>query len=181
MSVTAERTPVDANAVRYNLAVQRSRLGVMLVMAGVVVVAWFTGVLEFDVVGGSIACALGLSSVPLFMLLQRRAPNAEAQRRLNVAWMVGDIGLTCWTIYLIRDSSPLWLIWFLTNTAAAAFVAGRRAALAVMAGSCSAYLLLLVGMGKIQGFDHELALACGRLTLLFGGSYFMVAGIASLR
>ncbi len=95
--------------------------------------------------------------------------------------MVGDIGLTCWTIYLIRDSSPLWLIWFLTNTTAAAFVAGRRAALAVMAGSCAAYLLLLVAMGKIQGFDHELALASGRLTLLFGGSYFMVAGIASLR
>ena len=181
MSGAEERTPVDANAVRYNLAVQRSRLGVMLVMAVVVVVAWTTGVLEFDVFGGAVACALGLSSVPLFMFLQRRARSAEVQRRLNVAWMVGDIGLTCWTIYLIRDSSPLWLIWFLTNTTAAAFVAGRRAALGVMAGSCTAYLLLLVGMGKIQGFDYELALAIGRLTLLFGGTYFMVAGIASLR
>ena len=108
MSGAEQRTPVDANAVRYNLAVQRSRLGVMLVMAGVVLVAWITGVLEFDVAGGAIACALGLSSVPVFMLLQRRAQSAETQRRLNIAWMVGDIGLTCWTIYLIRDSSPLW-------------------------------------------------------------------------
>jgi signal transduction histidine kinase/DNA-binding response OmpR family regulator len=166
---------------RYNLAVQRSRLAVMLVMAGVVVVARLTDVLAFDLVGGVAACTIALASVPAFMLLQRRARSGEVQRRLNIAWMVGDIGLTCWTIYLIRDASPLWLIWFLTNTAAAAFVAGRRAALAVMAGSCAAYLLLLVGMGKIQGLDHELSLACGRLTLLFGGSYFMVAGIASLR
>ncbi len=181
MSGAEERTPVDANAVRYNLAVQRSRLGVMLVMAGVVLVARGTGVLDFDIVGGALACGLALASVPVFMLLQSRARSAEAQFRLNVAWMVGDIGLTCWTIYLIRDSSPLWLIWFLTNTTAAAFVAGRRAAIGVMLGSCTAYLLLLVAMGKIQGFDDELALACGRLTLLFGGSYFMVAGIASLR
>ncbi len=181
MSGAEESTPVDANAVRYNLAVQRSRLGVMLVMAGVVLVAFMTGVLQFDLVGGAAACALGLASVPVFMLLQQRAKSEEAQRRINVAWMAGDIGLTCWTIYLIRDASPLWLIWFLTNTTAAAFVAGRRAALGVMTGSCVAYLALLVAMGKIGGFDHELALACGRLTLLFGGSYFMVAGIASLR
>jgi len=181
VSGAGKRTPVDANATRFNLAVQRSRLSVMLVMAGVVVVAWTTGVLQFDVVGGVIAAGLGLVSVPILMFLQRRAQSAETQFRLNVAWMAGDIGLTCWTIYLIRDASPLWLIWFLTNTTAAAFVAGRRAALAVMTASSAAYLLLLVGMGKIQGLDHELALACGRLTLLFGGSYFMVNGIASLR
>ncbi|MBP9143690.1 MAG: response regulator [Thermoanaerobaculia bacterium] len=181
MSGAGKRTPVDANATRFNLAVQRSRLSVMLVMAGVVVVAWTTGVLQFDVVGGALAATLGLASVPILMFLQRRAQSAETQFRLNVAWMAGDIGLTCWTIYLIRDASPLWLIWFLTNTTAAAFVAGRRAALAVMTASSAAYLLLLVGMGKIQGLDHELALACGRLTLLFGGSYFMVNGIASLR
>jgi signal transduction histidine kinase/CheY-like chemotaxis protein len=181
VSGAAERTPVDLNATRYNLAVQRSRLGVMLVMALVVIVARLTGVLEFDLLGGSLACAIGLASVPVFMLLQKRARSAEAQRRINVGWMVCDIGLTCWTIYLIRDSSPLWLMWFLTNTTAAAFVAGRRAAVGVMAGSCAAYLVLLVGMGKITGLDHELALAVGRLTLLFGGTYFMVEGIASLR
>src|SRR5690606_23228041 len=39
----------------------------------------------------------------------------------------------------------------------------------------------LFGMGRIQGFDHELGLAVGRLALLFGGSYFMVRGIADLR
>ena len=181
MSGATERTLVDATALRFNLAVQRSRFGVMLLMAAVVTVAWTTGVIEFDLLSGALACGLGLASVPVFMELQRRARSARAQLRINAGWMIADIGIICWTIYLIRDSSPLWLIWFLSNTTAAAFVAGRRAALAVMTGSCAAYLLLLVAMGKITGLDHELALAGGRLTLLFGGTYFMVNGIASLR
>ncbi len=181
MAGAGETTAVDANALRFNLAVQRSRLGLMLWMVAVVAVARTTGLVEFDLRGAILVGALGLGSVPLCMLLQRRARSARAQLRINAGWMVGDIFLTCWTIYLIRDSSPLWLVWFLTNTTAAAFVAGRRAALAVMAGSSVAYLALLVGMGKITGLDHELAMASGRLTLLFGGSLFMISGIASLR
>jgi signal transduction histidine kinase/DNA-binding response OmpR family regulator len=174
-------TPLEANAVRFNLSVQRSRLGVMLWMAVVVTIARAAGLIHFDLASGFAAAALGFASVPLFMALHRRAGSPAAQMRINAAWMVADILFTCWTIYLIRDASPLWLIWFLINTTAAAFVAGRRAALAVLAGSCAAYLLLLVGMGKIAGFDRELGLAVGRLTLLFGGTYFMVNGIASLR
>ncbi|MDQ1347170.1 MAG: hypothetical protein QG573_539 [Acidobacteriota bacterium] len=181
MSGAEQMTPVDANAARFNLAVQRSRLGVMLLMAGVVVVARSTGVIDFDLVGGTVACGLGLASVPLFMALQGRARSASAALRINVGWMLVDIALICWTIFLIRDSAPLWLIWFLTTTTAAAFVGGRRVAFVIMAVCCTAYIALLVAMGKVTGLDHELALACGRLTLLFGGSYFMVNGIAGLR
>jgi len=176
-----ETIAVDANTLRYNLAVQRSRLGVLLLMAAVVLVARTTGLVQFDLMGGAVVWSLSVASVPLLMILQRRARSARTASRLNTSWMIADIGNICWTIFLIRDSSPLWLIWFLTNTSAAAFVAGRRAALAVMTASSVAYLLLLVGMGKITGLDRELALASGRLTLLFGGSYFMINGIASLR
>ncbi|MEO8276197.1 MAG: response regulator [Thermoanaerobaculia bacterium] len=180
MSGADETTPGEASALRFSLAVQRSRLGVMLWMAAVVGTSWFAGLLRFDLPGAIVAGSLGLSSIPLCMFLLRRFPGTPARARINAGWMTADILFTCWTIYLIRDSSPLWLVWFLTIVTAAAFVAGRRAALAVMAGSTVAYLLLLVVMGKIQGFDRELAMASGRLALLFGGTFFMVEGIASL-
>ena len=88
MSGAEQMTPVDANAARFNLAVQRSRLGVMLLMAGVVVVARSTGVIDFDLVGGTVACGLGLASVPLFMALQGRARSASAALRINVGYTV---------------------------------------------------------------------------------------------
>ncbi len=172
---------VDTGAMRFHLAVQRSRLAVVLLIGAVAGVARWTGLVEFDLVGGVLLATLGLVSVPVFMALHRRVASVRGHQRLAYGWMLLDIGFTCWSIYLIRDSSPLWLVWFLTNTTAAAFVAGKPAARLVMWTSCAAYLTLLVGMGKVQGLDRELALAVGRLTLLFGGSYFMVRGIGDLR
>ncbi len=183
MSAQLGDRPLADRGLPFHLAVQRSRMAVIALMGVVAAVARATGVLEFDVPAAVLALALGLASGVLFMALYRRA----ARRRwrlplpLHYGWMGLDILFTCWTIYLIRDQSPLWLIWFLTNTTGAAFVAGRRAANRVLLAACVAYLTLLVGMGKIQGFDRELLLALGRLTLLFGGTYFMVRGIADLR
>ncbi len=168
-------------ALRFHLVVQRSRLGVILLMGSVAMVARATGLVHFDWLGGAIAFAVGVGSAFLFMALYRAAARRGSSAPLHYGWMALDIAILCFTVYLVEDSSPLWLIWFLTNTTAAAFVAGRRAALAVMAASVAAYLSLLIGMGRIQGLDRELALAAGRLILLFGGTWFMVRGIADLR
>ena len=82
----------------------------------------------------------------------------------------------------MRDCSPLWLIWFLTNAAAAAFVAGRQAATLVIGASCAAYLATLVLHGPDPAASTPSSGSpCGRLVLLFGGTYFMVRGIADLR
>ena len=112
---------VDTSAMRFHLAVQRSRLAVILLIAAVAAVARWTGLVQFDLVGGALLATLGLVSVPVFMALHRRAASARWHDRLAYGWMLLDIGFTCWSIYLIRDSSPLWLVWFLTNTTAAAF------------------------------------------------------------
>ena len=181
MSGSPFSTPIDASALRFHLAVQRSRLVVLLVMGAVAAFARWTGFIHFSIPAAILAGSVGYLSVPVFVALHRRARTAESNQRIHASWMLLDTFLTCWTIWLIGDSSPLWLIWFLTSTTAAAFVGGRRMAHVVMWTSCASYLILLLAMGRIDGFDRELALASGRLALLFGGTYFMVAGIADLR
>jgi len=178
-SVAAPEPP--EGALRFQLAVQRSRLAVILLMAGVAAVARWTGLIYFDWGGGIAALLLGVGSVFVFMFLHRLAARRRWRLPLHLGWMVLDVLIVCWTIYLIDDQSPIWLIWFLTTTTAAAFVSGQRTATAVLWLSCVAYLVTLVLMGHVRGFDRELAFACGRLALLFGGTYFMVRGISDLR
>ena len=160
---------------------QRSRFGVIALMTLVAAIARATRLVEFDVRWALLGVSIGFISVFAFMALYRVAARRGWRAPIHYGWMTLDILLICWSIQIIDDRSPLWLIWFLTNATAAAFVAGRRAADFVVAASCVAYLALLVAMGKIQGLDQELALAVGRLVLLFGGSFFMARGIADLR
>ena len=181
VSEKPQRTPSPAGALRFHLAVQKSRLAVMTLMLVVAVIARAIGMVDFDTRIVALGFSLGFASVFVFMALHRAAAARGWQTPVHYGWMALDIVLICWSIYILEDSAPLWLIWFLTNATAAAFVSGRRAAHAVIAASCLAYLALLVGMSRIQGFDHQLALAVGRLALLFGGTYFMVRGIADLR
>jgi len=161
--------------------VQRSRLGVIALVAAVAAFARATGLVDFDVRWALAGIAIGVASVFGFMALYRIAARRGWQAPIHYGWMGLDILLICASIWVIGDSSPLWLIWFLTNATAAAFVGGRRVADVVVAASCLAYLGLLVMMGRIQGFDQQLAIAVGRLALLFGGSFFMARGIADLR
>jgi signal transduction histidine kinase/CheY-like chemotaxis protein len=173
--------PSNDGTLRFHLAVQRNRFAVILLMAAVAAVGRATGFVQFDLTAGAAALVLALASPVVFAALYRRGAARGWTFPLHPLWMSLDIVLLCWTIWLIHDSSPLWLIWFLTNATAAAFVAGRRAANAVLWASCFAYLLTLVLMGEIRGLDQNLALAVGRLVLLFGGTYFMLHGIADLR
>jgi signal transduction histidine kinase/DNA-binding response OmpR family regulator len=171
----------DDSGLRFHIAVQRSRFAVIALMGAVAAVGRLTGLVHFDIPWAIAAYATGLASTFVFSALHRRAARTGSRFPLHYAWMALDVLLSCWTIWLIRDEYPLWLIWFLATASAAAFVAGRRAAQVVIAGSSIAYLLLLVALGEIAGFDRGLALALGRLTLLFGVTYFMIRGIADLR
>jgi len=181
VSVADELATIDESAMRFHVAVQRSRFGVLLLMGAVSAVARFLGLIDFPLLPAAVTASVAYLSVPFFIALHRRAENSAQHRRIHTGWMLLDVLLTCVTIWLIGDASPLWLIWFLTNTTAAAFVAGRRLALTVLATSCVAYITTLILMGRIDGFDAELGLACGRLALLFGGTWFMIRGIADLR
>jgi signal transduction histidine kinase/CheY-like chemotaxis protein len=181
MTDATGRPSASEGALRFHLAVQRNRIAVISLMGLVALVAFRTGLIRFDLLQGGIAYALAIGSVLVFSRLYRAAARRGRIPPLHLYWMALDVLLISWTIWIVRDQSPLWLIWYLTNTTAVAFVAGRRPALVALWTSCAAYLLTLVAMGKIRGFDGELALAVGRLALLFGGTFFMLRGIADLR
>ena len=181
MTDASGRGSASEGALRFHLAVQKNRIAVISLMGLVALVAYRTGLIDFDLVQGGIAYALAIGSVLVFSGLYRASARRGRIPPLHHYWMGLDILLISWTIWIVRDQSPLWLIWYLTNTTAVAFVAGRRPALVAMWTSCAAYLLTLVALGKIRGFDGELALAAGRLALLFGGTFFMLRGIADLR
>ncbi|MCM2270747.1 MAG: ATP-binding protein, partial [Thermoanaerobaculia bacterium] len=181
MTEPRRRAVPEPAALRFHLAVQSSRLAVMALMALVAGVGWLTGLLDFDARWAALAFACGVLTALLFAALYRRAAARGTDPPLHLGWMTADTLIICWTIWIMGDQYPLWLIWFLIHAAAAAFVAGRRAALTVMAASCLSYVVTLVAMGRIAGFDQQLLWAIGRLTLLFGSTWFMVRGIADLR
>jgi len=180
-AVPAQDSAAANSALRFHLAVQDSRLGVMLLMGVVAGVGWVTHLLEFDPLLGAVSIGAGALSTVVFKALYRRAAARGEQPALHRAWLAVDIVLISWSIWITGDRYPLWLIWFLIAATAAAFVAGRRAALFVELASSIAYVATLVAMGRIRGVDSELAFAIGRLVLLFGSTLFMVQGIADLR
>jgi len=150
-------------------------------MGAIAAAGWWIGFIELDLVPAALALATGVSSTLILRALARRAERLGTEPLPHALWMAIDTLVISWTFWIIRDSYPLWLIWYVIHAAAAAFVAGRRAAHALIAASSVAYLGVLVALREITGLDHSLLLALGRLLLLFGGSYFMIRGIAELR
>jgi signal transduction histidine kinase/CheY-like chemotaxis protein len=165
----------------FHLKVQRNRLAVMFVMAGAAAVGRFVGELYFEWRPWILLLVLGTLSVIAFSLHYRHAERVAPRERLDLAWLLFDVGLTSGAIYILADQTPLWMLWYMTSAAAAAFSAGRSAAHVVIGASCAAYLGTLALLGKIQGFDADFVAACGRLALLYAASYFMIRGISDLR
>ncbi len=168
------------SALRLNLGIQRSRLGIGLLMGAIAGVARLTGIARFDLLAGALAFAVGIGSHFVFSALYRRAARLGRRPPPHLAWMLFDVLLVSWTIWIMNDSHPLWMIWYLTNITAAAFIAGRRTALLILIACCAAYLVTLTLLGTIRGLDAGLLGAVGRLVLLFGGTFFMVRGISDL-
>ncbi len=181
MADTAAPLKKDEAVLRFHLAVQRNRLAVMLLMGGLAAVGKYLGFLDFSWWIWGLLVSVCVASFAIVSALYRRHPSVSDRSSLDLGWMTFDIALISGSVWAIRDSSSLWLIWYLTNACAAAFISGRRAAHYVLAASGAAYLLVLVSLGRIRGLDAELVAALGRLTLLLSAGYFMIRGIADLR
>ena len=164
-----------------NLAVQRSRALAFTGMYSVAIAGRLAGVLDFDARWAHALFATALASSVAFHELYRRRLDRRWQVELNAAWMSCDVVFITWMVYLTHGSSDLWLVWYLSNTAAAAFVAGRRASLQVAVANGVAYLILLALLGEVRGLDRGLGEALIHLALLYTASFFFLRGIADLR
>ncbi len=164
-----------------NLTVQRSRALAFIGMYVVALTGRWAGILDFDQRWAHALFAATLGSAIVFHELYRQGLDRRWKIDLKIAWMACDVVFITWMVYLTHGSSDLWLVWYLTNTAAAAFVAGGRATLRVAIANGMAYLLLLVLLGEIRGFDRTLGEALIHLAVLYTASFFFLRGITDLR
>ncbi len=175
------RDQTEEGRLAVNLAVQRSRGIAFIGMYAVAMIGRLAGILDFDYRWAHMLAVAAFGSAVVFHQLYRQGLDRRWKVELQVVWMACDVVFITWMVYLTHGSSSLWLVWYLSNTAAAAFVAGGRATLRVASANCVAYLLLLVLLGDIRGLDRALGDALIRLALLYTASFFFLRGIADLR
>jgi signal transduction histidine kinase/DNA-binding response OmpR family regulator len=136
-------------------------------MAGILTLAWLPGL--------ALLSLGGLSALLCHELYRRGAGD-----RLTPGWMAVDLACITWGVHLTGGLESPWYLWYLSNTAAAAFVAGRRGAIAVGALDALAYLGSLWLTGQVMPGDPRFWAALGRLLLLFGSGYFFLRGVTGL-
>jgi signal transduction histidine kinase/DNA-binding response OmpR family regulator len=174
-------SPAADSLLRFNLAMQRSRAGVMVTAMLIGLALRWSGKLSFSYGAFLAINAAFLFSCLLFYKLYEHGFDRRWGRSLTLAWFGCDVIFSTWAVYVSEDLEGLWLIWFLVNVAAAAFVAGGRFAAAVALANSVAYVLLLTYLGLITGFDRTLVEALLRLAVVYGAGFGFLRGISSLR
>ncbi len=163
---------------RFDLAVQKSRgvvytsavgIGVAGKLLGVVVIPWLW-IVVFLVVADC--------SVLLFYGLARLGAERVLGVPLRWWWMAADVLIVSWAVYLSGGMASFWFVFYLTNVAAATYVAGVRGMVAIMVANTVAYVAV-VAMGEPLTW-LLLAHATGRKLLLYGAAFFALLGIPRL-
>ena len=111
MAERPERSSSLDGELRFLLAVQRSRLAVMVLMGVVALAARGTGLVHVGLAGGAAALGLGIASTFVLMAIHRADARRGRESVWRLVWMPLDLFLVCWTIWLVRDGSPLWRDW----------------------------------------------------------------------
>jgi len=163
---------------RFDLNIQRRHLLVYAAALVTSLIGAFIGVFPLNAALAVTLCAAAALSSGIFYWLYTRGID---RRILNPLWMTVDIVVVTLGVYVSGGISSPWFIWYLTTTAAAAFVGGRGTIIAVGVANTVAYLSILLAMGHIQLFDAAFTLAFARMLFLFGASFFFLTGVAALR
>ncbi|MBV9495720.1 MAG: response regulator [Acidobacteria bacterium] len=169
---------MNESRLRFELAVQRSRMLIYTASCGTALVGRALGVFDVRI---ELAIAVWIAACVvagvLYALLQRGLDR-------RVAFIVAtatDVSFATFGVYVTGGFDSPWFIWYLPASASAAFVSGKRAAIVVSIATWIAYLGLLVGMGQATFFNHVFLTAFCRMLFLVGASWFFLAGIANLQ
>ncbi len=170
----------STSSLRFDLALQRSRLAVYSVAFPLSLLFTLTGFNRITLLQATVTWATASASALLFSALYRRGLDRRLGVDLRPFWMGTDVLLVTLVLYFDGGEHSLWFILYLAGVAAAAFASGRRGAYLDMAACAAAYLALLVGMGQVRAPDQHLVNALARLGVLFGSAFFSIRGIADL-
>lgn len=168
------------STLRFNLNVQKSRAAVYTLAVAVGLLDRLLGSLQMSFLAAPFYLAVAGLSAAGFHELYRRRVDARLGINLNPYWMACDVGLISLAVYLSGAETD-WFVWYLSNTAAAAFVGGIRTALAVALADVVAYVGVLGLLGRVTGLDPTLLPPLLRMTYLFGAAFFPLLGISTLR
>jgi signal transduction histidine kinase/CheY-like chemotaxis protein len=163
---------------RFDLNVQRQHLYVYFAALLTTGIGSAIGVFQMNPLLAVTLCSGAAASSGIFYWLYWRGVD---RRLLNPLWMAADIVVVTLGVYVAGGLSSPWFIWYITTTAAAAFVGRRMTIIVVGIANTVAYLTVLLLMGQIQFFDDNFTLAFVRMLFLFGASYFFLVGVANLQ
>jgi signal transduction histidine kinase/DNA-binding response OmpR family regulator len=175
-TVRIEHQPPE---LRLALALQRSRLAVYSLAAAAAIAGKWSGVIPTSWGQGLPLLAVGLGSCLVFEWAYRRRFDAFVP--LRPLWMATDVVIVTWGVGITGGLQSPWFVWYLSNTGAAAFAAGLRAAALVAVANAFAYVGALAALGQITGFDGTLAEAFARLGFLYAAAVFPLRGIGMLQ
>ena len=172
--------PSEMRRERFRLAMQRNRLLTYALAVGIALLFRALGVLEvrpldFLAVGGVAV----LTTIPP-VVVARRALRGIPGPNLDYAWMVADILVISWGVWVSGGLQSSWYIWYLAPAGAATFVGGGRAAVAISLLNSAAYVAILVLRGEIVGLGAPLSTALARMAFLHGAASFVLWGVSEL-
>jgi signal transduction histidine kinase/DNA-binding response OmpR family regulator len=165
---------------RFNVAGQSTRLAVYCIAAGLATLSRASGYMPANVYAGLTVLAAGAASAVLFRALFARGILRAARLDLTALPPACDTAIITCAIYVTGGLGSPWFIWYLSNTAAAAF-RGPRHALVIAGANMVAYLGMLAWMGQIYFWNDGLWLAVTQMTFLYGASFFFLRGVMSLQ
>ncbi|NWF99570.1 MAG: GGDEF domain-containing protein [Thermoanaerobaculaceae bacterium] len=164
---------------RFEVLVQKSRALVYTVAVAIAFTGRALGVVHFPWLEGLAVFLVANGTALLYAWLAQRGVRRLAGIPTAWTWMAADVAIITWAVAISGGASSFWVVFYLTNVAAATYVAGWRGMIAVMLANTAAYVGLV-----LWGQPLTLALvaqAVGRKLLLYGAAVFALLGIPRLQ
>ncbi|HEX2833769.1 MAG TPA: response regulator [Thermoanaerobaculia bacterium] len=170
--------PEVSSVLRFDLAIQRNHILVYTLALLTGLAGKALGAFEMRIdVAILLAILASLSSALLYYLYRRGIDR----RYLAPVWITSDIFFVTMGVYASGGFESSVYVWYAATASAAAFAAGKRAALYASVMNVVAYISVLMLMGQATLTNGIAFAALGRMIFLSGASYFFLIGVANLQ
>lgn len=167
-----------AEALRFDMNVQKSRAVVYTTAVALGAVGKLLGVVDLGWAWVVVFLLVADASALIFYLLARWGVQRLGRLPVRWLWMAADVAIISWAVQVSGGGRSFWFVFYLTNTAAATYVAGVRGMVVVMVANTVAYLGVVALDGGMNG--TLLARLVGQKLLLYGAAFYALLGIPRL-